>query len=126
MFQILGTTRAYENLWRVWGLPSRPADFDEQVRLRYGLGVAPFRNPYPKDGEDPVATNGGSGQLPLGLIQGIDEDTMKPNGQITIACAACHDSILGERRENLGFIPGAAATRSMRRSSGTSCCGPRS
>ena len=106
MFQILGTTRAYENLWRVWGLDKKPADFDEQVRLRYGLGVAPFRNPYPTEGEDPVASGGGSGQLPLGLIQGIDEDTKKPNGMLTIACAACHDSILGDSRENLGFMPG--------------------
>src|SRR3954452_18814858 len=106
MFQILGTTKAYENLWRVWGLSAKPADFDEQVRLRYGLSEAPFRNPYPRPGEDPVGAGGGSGQLPLGLIQGIDEATGKYNGKLTIACAACHDSILGRGKDSLGFAPG--------------------
>ena len=27
----------YETLWKQWGLPARPADFDAQLRDRYGL-----------------------------------------------------------------------------------------
>src|SRR5437879_4664229 len=38
-------TRAdYEKLWRVWGLKERPADFDRQVRERYGLHEASYPN----------------------------------------------------------------------------------
>ena len=31
MFQILGTVKGYENLWRVWGLDKRPAEFPDKV-----------------------------------------------------------------------------------------------
>src|SRR5688572_9453857 len=41
----------YDTLWKQWGLAERPADFDAQVRTRYGLHEAP----YPNDG------------LPMGL-----------------------------------------------------------
>jgi mono/diheme cytochrome c family protein len=105
-FQLLASARAYDNIWRAWGLDARPKDFDQQVRDRYGLSVAPFRNPYPLEGEDPATTNGGSGQLPLGLVQGQDKDTGAYNGQVTITCAACHDSILGTPQNSLGFFPG--------------------
>ena len=105
-FQLLASARAYDNLWRVWGLDSKPKDFDEMVRERYGLSKAPFRNPYPKDGEDPSKTNGGSGDLPLGLIQGQDAKTGKPNGMVTITCSACHDSIMGTPGDDLGFHGG--------------------
>jgi Cytochrome c len=38
-------TRAdYENLWRVWGLKEKPADFDRQLRERYGLHEASYPN----------------------------------------------------------------------------------
>ena len=84
-FQLLAGAKAYHNLWMAWGLTKRPADFDEQVRKRYGLPPAPFRNPIPLPGEDPKATDGGSGQLPLGLIQGRDAD-LTYNGKVTISC----------------------------------------
>jgi hypothetical protein len=106
-FQLLGSARAYDDLWKAWGLAERPADFDQQVMQRYGLSAAKFRNPYPLPGEDPKQSNGGSGQLPLGLIQGRDRD-LGYNGKITISCSACHDSQLGSDADGLGFHWGRA------------------
>jgi len=111
MFFLLGSTDAYQNLWKVWGLDEKPADFEQQVLDRYGFNEAPMRNPYPLPGEDPAATNGGSGQLPLGLVQGVDESTGKYNGQLTISCAACHDSILGTKEDGLGWYPGRGSDK---------------
>jgi mono/diheme cytochrome c family protein len=34
----------YDNLWRVWGLKEKPAEFERQVRERYGLHEAPYPN----------------------------------------------------------------------------------
>ena len=31
-FQLIASPKAYDNLWRVWGLKSKPADFDQEVR----------------------------------------------------------------------------------------------
>src|SRR5207302_9153624 len=72
------------------------------VMQRYGLSAAKFRNPYPLPGEDPQQTNGGSGQLPLGLIQGRDRD-LGYNGRITISCSARSEEHTSElqSRENL-------------------------
>jgi exo-cleaving rubber dioxygenase len=94
----------YDKLWAVWGLSSKPADFNEQVEKRYGFYPAPFRNPYPLAGENPNTTNGGSGQLPLGLVQGKGDDGQW-TGTITAACSACHDSRLGTATE-AGFTWG--------------------
>src|SRR4051794_12172734 len=105
-FQLLVSAKAYDNLWRVWGLKSKPSDFDQEVQERYGLSAAPFRNPYPKPGEDPNKTGGGSGQLPLGLVQGQDKNTGAYNGMVTITCSACHDSIVGDQSKNLGLFGG--------------------
>lgn len=103
-FTTFTDTTSYYNLYRVWGYWSRPADFDEQVEKRYGFYPAPFRNPYPFPGENPNQTNGGSGQLPLGLIQGRD-DYGRWTGKITASCSACHDSRLGTTNE-AGFTYG--------------------
>jgi exo-cleaving rubber dioxygenase len=97
-FQVFGTALAYSSLWAVWGLPAPPADFDQQVMQRYGLAPAPFPNPYPLPGEDPALTKGGSGQLPLGLIQAKGPDG-NYNGLIAVSCSACHDSRLGTPQE---------------------------
>jgi mono/diheme cytochrome c family protein len=53
----LWSTRAYDNLWKVWGLAEKPADFAKQVQDRYGLHAAPYEN----------------GELPMGLhsVQGV-------------------------------------------------------
>ena len=68
---------AYETLWKQWGLPAKPADFDAQLRDRYGLHDAP----YPNDG------------LPMGL-----RPTLNRNGgaAVGVDCMLCHGgSIFG-------------------------------
>jgi len=86
----------YDNTWTKWGLTERPANFEQLYTLRYGLNHAPFRNPYPLAGEDPNASGGGSGQLPLGLRQLKDADG-KWTGQIgTASCFACHGGQIGD------------------------------
>lgn len=35
---------AYDNLWRVWGLKEKPADYEAAVRERFGLHAAPYPN----------------------------------------------------------------------------------
>lgn len=83
------TAAHYDRMWRRWGLRHRPDNFDELVRARYGLPVAPYRNPYPLPGEDPQLTDGGSGQLPLGLTQ-IRDNTGRYTGNVSISCEICH------------------------------------
>lgn len=86
----------YNNTWKKWGLSERPANFDQLYTLRYGLNAAPFRNPYPLPGEDPNASDGGSGQLPLGLRQTKTADG-KWSGQIASgACFQCHGGQMGD------------------------------
>lgn len=36
--------KSYDELWRTWGLKEKPADFDKQLRERYGLHEAPYPN----------------------------------------------------------------------------------
>jgi mono/diheme cytochrome c family protein len=36
--------KAYENLWKQWGLKEKPVDYDRAVRTRYGLNQAPYDN----------------------------------------------------------------------------------
>ena len=69
--------KAYESIWKQWGLEARPEDFDAQVRDRYGLHDAP----YPNDG------------LPMGL-----RATRGRSGgpAVGIDCMLCHGgSIFG-------------------------------
>src|SRR5262249_60380667 len=49
----LGPHKAYDNLWKQWGLSAKPADYEKAVMERYGLHPAPFDN----------------GGRPLGLIE---------------------------------------------------------
>lgn len=63
----------YDDLWKQWGLKSRPDDFDAQVRDRYGLHEAP----YPNDG------------LPMGL-RPVDSSRRA----VGIDCMLCHGSSL--------------------------------
>ena len=52
----------YNTLWdRVLRLPSRPDNFDELLAERWGMPLPDKSNPYPLPGEDPNASNGGSG-----------------------------------------------------------------
>ncbi|RKH14567.1 hypothetical protein D7V97_02770 [Corallococcus sp. CA053C] len=103
-FQPFSTALAYYNIYTLWGYPFRPADFDEQVIKRYGLSKAPFRNPYPLPWENPNLTQGGSGQLPLGLVQEKDKYG-RYTGAIASSCSGCHDSRLGTEQE-AGFVWG--------------------
>ena len=87
---------SYNQRWQAWGLSERPENFDEMYRLRYGANAAPYHNPYPLPGEDPNATNGGSGQLPQGFRQRRDEDgnwtgVIGENG-----CFMCHGGQIGD------------------------------
>lgn len=99
------------NLWRRWGLQQRPANFDSLLTERYGFNPAPYRNPYPLPGEDPVLSDGGTGQLPMGLIQGRDADG-NYNGKVSLNCYICHGGQIGDASdgEGLGAIPGMGNT----------------
>ncbi|SFF26094.1 hypothetical protein SAMN04488120_101242 [Fontimonas thermophila] len=98
----------FNNTWQKWGLTERPENFDALYRLRYGLNEAPFHNPYPLPGEDPNATNGGSGQLPLGLRQLKDENGRWTGVIGTAACFQCHGGQIGEADEPGGNRVGLA------------------
>lgn len=94
------TAEQYNNVWRGWtgyNFPpaSRPENFDELVSQRYGSPLPAERNPYPLAGEDPNASNGGSGQLPVGLTQLRDPDG-NWTGTIGVKlCSLCHDGQIG-------------------------------
>ena len=98
----LFTPRTYRKLWKAWGLDERPANFDEEVLKRYGLFAADFRNPYPLEGEDPNLTDGGSGQLPMGLTM-VKNLEGEYTGELTVGCSFCHDSRLGTDAEGQEF-----------------------
>src|SRR5947209_5099278 len=42
--QPLVSRKAYDNVWKQWGVAERPADYDRAVRTRYGLVAAPYDN----------------------------------------------------------------------------------
>lgn len=106
-FQPFTDANAYYSLYTLWGYLLRPSDFDDQVIKRYGLAKAPFRNPYPMPWENPILTNGGSGQLPLGLVQEKDSNGFY-TGKISSGCSGCHDSRLGTEQE-AGFAWGRSS-----------------
>lgn len=99
------------NVWKRWGMSERPANFDQLLTERYGFNPAPYRNPYPLPGEDPVLADGGSGQLPMGLIQAKDA-AGNYNGNISLNCYICHGGQIGEASDGpgLGPIPGMGNT----------------
>lgn len=75
--------QTYQNVWKVWGLKEKPADFEERFRERYGLHPAP----YPNDG------------LPMGLryARGL------LGRGITADCLLCHaGSLFGQSIIGLG------------------------
>lgn len=86
----------FDNSWQKWGFSERPDNFEQLYTLRYGLNDAPFDNPYPLSGEDPNATDGGSGQLPLGLRQLKDEQGNWTGTIGTGACFQCHGGQIGD------------------------------
>ncbi|MGB0210651.1 hypothetical protein [Algiphilus sp.] len=99
--------RDYNNLWRQWGMASRPANFDQLVAERYGLAMGEASNPYPLPGEDPDATDGGSGQLPTGLTQ-VREPDGTWTGKLGVTCHSCHSGRIGTSADgdDLGVVYG--------------------
>nr|MBV6629631.1 hypothetical protein [Oceanococcus sp. HetDA_MAG_MS8] len=94
---------AYNRLWEIWGLEARPDNFDELVAERHGTPMTPWRNPYPLPGEDPNATDGGSGQLPLGYTQ-IRSPDGRWTGEIGRKfCVFCHSGELGTPADGPGM-----------------------
>jgi len=84
------TAAQYNALWLSWGgFLLRPDNFDELVAERYGSPFGGGRNPYPRPGEDPNRTNGGSGRLPemFTQLRGADGTW---SGRIGVTCHACH------------------------------------
>lgn len=100
-----GSISAWNNLWKVWGLTARPANFDQQIVERYGHSKAPMhiKNNYPiidqakGIDERPLLTKtfGGSGRLPMGYAQARDASG-KYNGAIGLNCFSCHAGAMGE------------------------------
>src|SRR5437764_1153221 len=69
---------SYDSLWKQWGLPEKPADYDRAVRDHYGLHPAPYAN----DG------------LPMGIRKGTG---------FSVDCLICHGgSIVGQSYIGLG------------------------
>ncbi len=96
------STRAYDNVWKQWGLTEKPVDFSEAFRERYGLSPAPFPNDdYPMGlrlsggllgkglSTDCLVCHGGSiaGQSYVGLpnssldMQALYEDLARADGR---------------------------------------------
>jgi mono/diheme cytochrome c family protein len=92
------SAKSWSNLWKVWGLSARPANFDQQVSERYGHSPTPdhIYNPYPLPGEEAQLSTsfGGTGKLPLGWAQGRDAQG-KYNGEVGITCFSCHAGQIG-------------------------------
>lgn len=75
---------AYDNAWKRWNMTSKPVQYDETFRQRYGLHTAPYEN----DGL-PMGLRSTS---MLGLTRGITAD-----------CMLCHGgSIMGKSYIGLG------------------------
>ncbi|HEY3122181.1 MAG TPA: acyl-CoA desaturase [Vicinamibacteria bacterium] len=68
---------AYWNIWKVWGLPARPPDFESKLRERYGLHPAPYDN----------------GGLPMGLTWA--REPIKGERAFTVDCMLCHGGSIG-------------------------------
>ena len=95
----------YASLWKKWGLRARPDNFDSLAAERYGLSLASARNPYPLPGEDPNASDGGSGQLPTALTQLRGADG-RYSGTIGVTCHVCHSGAGGSDAEGRNAIYG--------------------
>jgi mono/diheme cytochrome c family protein len=62
--------RAYEDAWKQWGVPEKPADYARAFRERYGLHPAPYEN--------------------QGLPMGLHEAPGVPGRGLTSDCLLCH------------------------------------
>lgn len=131
------TAAQYNALWMTWGGHLwRPDNFDQLVAERYGSIIAGGRNPYPKPGEDPNRTNGGTGQLPEMFTQLRTPDG-RWTGRIGVTCHACHSGAANDQvtygggsslqdlhlllRDTLllGYLPSLASIANLTRTRGT-------
>jgi hypothetical protein len=131
------TSTQYNMLWTSWsGFLLRPDNFDDLVAERYGSVFGSGRNPYPRIGEDPNRTNGGSGRLPEMFTQLRNPDG-KWSGKIGITCHACHSGAAngvyapggGSSLQDLhmvlrdaaplGYLPSLAVLANLTRTRGT-------
>ena len=89
--------------------PSDAATANELIakisQQRYGWPAHPYPNPFPMPGEDENATNGGSLQLPISLVQ-VKNDDGSWSGKIGVTCFACHIGQIGK-----GEVVGNSARR---------------
>jgi len=92
----------YNNVWQSWGLSARPDNFDELVTERWGFAFGNEPNPYPLPGEDPNASNGGSGRLPTAFTQ-LRKADGSWSGNIGMTCHGCHSSVVGKPGEGPGL-----------------------
>ena len=96
---------AYESMWqRIWELEQKPDNYDELVAQRWGMPLSKVSNPYPLPGEDPNQTDGGSGQLPMGLTQLRDSDGTW-TGNINVTCSICHGGAVGSVNDRADLGP---------------------
>jgi endo-cleaving rubber dioxygenase len=131
------TAAQYNALWMTWGgFLLRPDNFDELVAERYGSAFGTGRNPYPRPGEDPNRTNGGSGRLPEMFTQ-LRLPDGRWSGRIGITCHACHSGaangaltvgsgsslqdlhLLLRDALPLGYLPSLAVVANLTRTRGT-------
>lgn len=97
--------RQFREMWQtIWRLPARPDNFDQLVGERWGMPLSQTHNPYPLAGEDPNLTNGGSGQLPIGLTQLRNPDGSW-TGRLNATCSICHGGEVGEPADGPGLGP---------------------
>ncbi len=93
----------YNAMWeRIWRLPARPDNFDQLVAERWGMPLSPTPNPYPLPGEDPNTSQGGSGQLPMGVTQ-LRQADGRWTGQLNVTCNICHGGKVGEKSDGQGL-----------------------
>ncbi len=95
----------YANMWEsLWDLSERPQDYDQLVAERWGMPLSATHNPYPLPGEDPNSSNGGSGQLPMGLTQ-LRQDDGRWTGNLNVTCGICHGGQIGRVEDGPGLGP---------------------
>ncbi|MFA5939689.1 MAG: hypothetical protein WC809_10085 [Sinimarinibacterium sp.] len=93
----------YNTMWqRIWQMSARPDNYDQLVSERWGIPLSATHNPYPLPGEDPNATDGGSGQLPIGLTQLRNADGSW-TGNINATCSICHGGQVGTAADGAGL-----------------------
>ncbi|HTO69086.1 MAG TPA: hypothetical protein VMR31_04425 [Myxococcota bacterium] len=131
------TAAQYNALWISWGgFLLRPDNFDDLVAERYGSVFGSHPNPYPKPGEDPNKTNGGTGRLPEMFTQ-LRLPDGSWSGRIGVTCHACHSGAANSTvaygggsslqdlhlllRDGLplGYVPSLATLANLTRTRGT-------